>query len=251
MQFRLRPGGALSAITSVPASATDPLTIITSTTPWFYLVGDLGITIGTGISLWEDQSAANADASQGTGSAQPARNAAALNGHDTVLFDGGSDVLNFASLDLMAPGTQNIWFWAVFRQVTWTTNDSLYGGNSTTVTRLRQGGAGTPVLGATNGTTGPDNTGAIVNTWTRLEHLFKNTTGDYVKLASTTVTGTNTGNTNPAANAFCLGAHSTVAGGAGNTEWAAFGAWKAEPTSPEKSELDSWVTSFFGASVGV
>jgi hypothetical protein len=181
----------------------------------------------------------------------PTHNATGLGSRGTVLFDGGTDVLVFSSLDLMAPGTNPVWFWMVWRQVTWTMNDSIYGGGGTTVTRLRQGGAGTPNIGANNTTTGPDCNGAAVNTWVRGEHLFNNATTDYVKMGSVSVTGTNTGNANPALGAFCLGAHSAAAGGASNIQVALFAGFQGKPQAGEISAGDDWVDEYFEGLVGL
>lgn len=251
-------GDAPPVVVAAPAPApaagpTDPIdTIVTSVQPWFYLIGDLGVTtVGSSVSAWADQSAELADATQGTGTAMPAHNATGLGTRGTVLFDGGTDVLNFSTLDLMAPGTNPIWFWMVIRQVTWTMNDSWYGGGGTTTTRLRQGGAGTPNVGANNTTTGPDCSGAAVDTWVRGEHLFNNATTDYVKMGSVSVTGTNTGNTNPALGAFCLGAHSAAAGGASNIEVALFAAFQGKPAAGEITALDAWVTDYYGGLVSL
>lgn len=228
------------------AGPTDPLTIITSV-PWaVYLVGDLGITLGTGVSAWADQSGNGNDATQATGIMQPAFNASGLNGRGTLGFDGSNDHLVFSSLDLPAPGTTPIWIWTVFRQDAWISGDSLYGAGASVV-RCRKMGV-TPQLRPSNASDGPLNAGAVVASWCRLENLFTNSTSDYLKLASTTATGSNCGNNDPASGAFVLGSHVTGSSFADSTH-AAFGICLGNPSGAEKTALDAWVAAYYGAGV--
>lgn len=249
-----------AAVTSAAAGnltkygALDPLTIVTSKSWLTYLVSDRGITLnGSGVSNWADQSGNGKDAAQATAANQPTFAANALNGHPSIIGDGTNDVLVFGTLDLPAPGTTPSFFWAVFRTVTWSSNDSLYAGNTTTTMRLRHITA-SPNFGAINASAGTQNTtGAPVGTFVRLENLFSNTTGDYIKLGSvkTTVPGLNTGNNDPASGAMCLLAQSTTGTSAINAEILAFGILNGEPTSGEKSALDAWVANYYGNTVNV
>lgn len=79
-----RVGGALVGV---------PLQI-PSCTQW--LRSDLGITIGTGVSDWADQSGHSQGVSQVTATRQPAYTAsdATINGHPSLLFDGTTDWLD-------------------------------------------------------------------------------------------------------------------------------------------------------------
>jgi hypothetical protein len=72
--------------------------------PLWWLQGDTGVTIDTGVSLWEDQSASGLDVSQATGGAQPtlAAAAAAYNYHDVLDFDGTDDKLAGAAASAVA-----------------------------------------------------------------------------------------------------------------------------------------------------
>lgn len=240
--------GTLSQSTAGP---TDPLTIVTSKTALFFITADAGITIGTGVSQAADQSGAGKHATQGTGTAQPALQSAALNGRNTMLFDGSNDCLNFATLDLPAPGTTPTWFFMVFRVTTWGSAKSIYGGGTTTAMRVNFQ-TSSPNIRAINTTGSSFNTGAPAGTWVRLENLFNNATTDYLKLGSTSVTGVNTGNTDAASGAFTLGSHINPTGAnASAIEVACMGAWNGKPTAGELTSLDAWVTSYYGASVVV
>ncbi|NII27792.1 T9SS type A sorting domain-containing protein [Pseudoflavitalea sp. X16] len=58
--------------------------------------GDKGVTLGTGVSAWTDQSASGKDATQATTGAQPVYNTTSnlINFNPTLSFDGTNDVLN-------------------------------------------------------------------------------------------------------------------------------------------------------------
>lgn len=223
--------------------ALDPLSIVTSKNAKLYLIGDLGITIGTGVSAWADQSGNSAHASQGTAGFQPSYNLTGLNGKGTVLFDGSDDFLNFTTFSRPAPATTPSWFWIIFRQITWTNTDSIFGGTATS-SRL-YAATSTPSLYQRNSASinGP-NGGAVINTWTRGEVLFTGSSSDSLKLASTVVTGGNSGNTSLVAGNFNLGSHLSSAGWS-NIEVAAFACWDGEPTSIEKTSLDTWANAYY------
>jgi hypothetical protein len=65
---------------------TDPSTLANLEANW---QGDLGVTIGTGISSWASQGVSNT-ASQSTGSAQPTNPASVLNGYAVARFASAS-----------------------------------------------------------------------------------------------------------------------------------------------------------------
>jgi hypothetical protein len=244
---QLLPPGAAPPPSGI--TALDPLTIVTSVSKLFYQVADLGVTIATGVSQWDDQSGAGKHAVQATGTNQPVLNAAALNGKNTITFDGVNDVLVWSTLDLPAPSGTPVWFFIVFRQLTWTINASVFGA-STALMRLFMRTA-TPTLDGSDGTAGTNNAGAAVNTFVRGELGFNNNTTDYIKLGSTSTTGVNMGVGDPAAGAFCLGAHNSAASGASNIEVAAFMCCSGFPSAGELSNLSTWVTNYYGAGVVV
>lgn len=224
---------------------TDPLTIISSRTPFWFFTADQGYVPGT----WTDQSSGGFNATQSTGSKQPTLNTAALNTRNTLSFDGVDDVLQLATWNPPAPGTTNMWFFMVFRQRTFTNGDSIFGGGNSSRVRLYQATT-SPNLQAINTTNSTAVTTATLNSWFRGEVLFNNATTDYLKVGSTSVTGINLGNTDIAVGAYTIGGTSTAAGFA-DIEVACIGCWNGEPTAGEKTSLNSWVTSYYGAGVGV
>lgn len=88
-----------------------------------------GITQSGGfVSQWNDQSGNGRHLIQGTGASQPA-----LQADGSILFDGVDDFLKCAAFTLNQPATVYI----LGKQVTWTSNDSIAGGDTNGV-RLRQ-----------------------------------------------------------------------------------------------------------------
>lgn len=242
-----------------PPTALDPLTIVTSQTNLFWLVADMGITTGTGVVGWANQgpTGATADASQATGSLQPALVSAGLNSKNYVSADGVDDFLQLAALDIQDPDIFPTWMFFVFRQRAWTVNTSLFGANATTFMRLLQGASASPMLRMNNAVAGAENNGAAINTWTRGEASWANQATDYLKLGSVTGAAAASGGNNPSAGLFTLFAHTIAGAGAIAADIAAFGAWTsnssspADPTAGEKAALSAWVTGYYGAGVAV
>ncbi len=228
-------------------TATDPLTIITSKSPFFFLSADLGVTISTGVSAWADQSINGYNGSQPTGGNQPSYTSSdALFGNRAAVYGNGSTRwISISTWDPPAPGTTPIWFFCIFTQNSWTTGRYLFGGGSSILGVIQSGSS--PNILQLNTTPANSNSNGTIGNAYRLEALFNNNTTDYLKIGSTSVTGTNAGNSN-SSSTFTL--FSRNAGNApGNFGIACIGAWNGEPTSDEKTALDAWVTSYYGSGV--
>ncbi len=88
-------------------SAFDPLTHWGDTID-FYIDSDLGITIATGVSQWDDQSNQGHDITQATAAKQPAQiSSCSPNGdRSCIRFDGGDDMMDSpTALNLTQPYT--------------------------------------------------------------------------------------------------------------------------------------------------
>lgn len=240
----LLPPGPVGAPASA-VTALDPLTIF-SGTKIFFFSGSVGFTP----SRWIDQSAAGHDAVQATAGLQPTAQVAALNGRDTVRFDGIDDCMVIDTWDPPAPGTTPSFFWGVIKQISWTSADSVYCGNNASRLRLLQS-TSSPNLVGTNGIGSSLNNGAAIGSWVRLEHLFNNSTTDYLKLGSVSVTGISQANGDPAANVFTIGAEVTSGALAWNGEFACLMGITSAPSAGELAAADAWVTAFYGAGVGI
>jgi hypothetical protein len=182
------PNAYPATVNAFPSGvATTPLTILGSAAWW--VRADLGITIGTGVSAWADQSGNGADFSQGTGSAQPTFSASAVNGQPSVIGDGVNDRLS-ATLARAAPGTQSFYLWFLLRQVAWSVNRQVYNDGAGV---LHQS-ATTPRLRSNNAVNSTENAAATVGDFKFIEVYFSNSVADYVRIGATAVTGVNTGN---------------------------------------------------------
>lgn len=236
-------GGGSGGVATGPL---DPLSIVTSVAASLWVVGDLGVTIATGVSQWDDQSAGASSFANATTGQQPTI-AASLNGRNVVTFDGVDDTLLNGTLNLPAPGTINCWIFGIIKVNAWVLNKNVWG-TSATGYALRTT-TSTPNLAGFNTTQGPDNGGAAVGSWVRAQQFFTNSVADYLTLGATKVTGVNMGNNNPAAS-FRIGA-----GSASTTSLscsiACLGIWYAEPTTGEKNALDAWSTSYYGGGVQI
>src|SRR6187549_2754377 len=172
---RIQAGGG----TVSPPPPTSPLTILGSAAWWFR--GDLGVTIGTGVSSWADQSGNGVNATEGVGASQPAFLASDIDGRPAVVGDGVDDNLTM-TWARGAPGTTPCYIWMVACQKTWTIFDFLLGDYS---------GAGNGAAIQTSGTTptvrtlqnGANVNGAMtVGSYFRVEWQLAGGAGDYLKI---------------------------------------------------------------------
>lgn len=228
-------------IATVPA--TTPLTIISSVTVLQWVRADLGVTIGTNVSAWADQSGNTRDYAQATGGKQPTLTAAdaTLNNQATITFDGVDDNLDAATF---TPGAQPLFIWAVVKQLAWTSLKTVFGDSTASHFAVIQLTA-SPQIGQTNGTQVNANGGAALSSWVRMEASFTASVADYVKLGATTVTGASAG-----ANATSTGRR--IACNAGGTTFtnivlAELLYCSGKPSAGELTALDAYVTSRYGA----
>lgn len=162
------------------------------------------------------------------------------NGNDSILFDGVDDSLSNMALDLPAPGTTSLTYWAVFRQITWTAGDVLWHGIF-----ILQDGV-TPQIRQGNGAPANNNAGMILNTYGLFEALFSNSTSDKILASGVLTTGTSAGNTDPAA-----GFHIGFNGGTGlansNIELCELWLFGTALTIQQRSQLRAYATNRYGA----
>lgn len=203
---------------------------------------DRGVTeVGGAVSQWNDNSGFARHATQATELMKPtyAASDAAFGGFPCITGDGTGDWLSVA-WDPPTPGTFPIVFFFVFRQVTWTAGDYLFGGGNVTLALVQSGA--TPNMLCANTTSGPGSNGAPVGTAVRGRAFFSNTTSDYLKLGSAAdSTGINTGNVGIAA--FQLFSRNGGLG-PGNFALAWFGATVGgDWTAGEKAAMDTWAAA--------
>jgi hypothetical protein len=145
------------------------------------------------------------------------------------------------------PSATPTYIWLVIYQNSWTCNDIIVGadvGNGTnTFTAIHQNPA-SPTLRMVN-PTAQDNGGLAVTTWGRVEVGFTNSTSDFIKCRSTSVTGTNTGN-NGTQTGRRIAKSNTNGVGFGNFSLAEIVYAKRIPTAAERAALDAYCTERYG-----
>jgi hypothetical protein len=200
--------------------------------------------VGTGVTQWTDLSG-NARHGTAAGAATPAYSATGgPNSTPLLTFDGVANIINFP-WNPPAPGTNNIFIWAVIRALTQTSGDVILGGQSATTLALVQL-ATAGQCRAVNTTNGPTNANLTLGTSRRIELLFTASVADYLKVGSVPSTGTNLGNTD--ATTFNIGGRS---GGnfsnIGVSDLAIF-TGAGPPTPTELNNLDNYALALYGAS---
>ncbi|HET7088705.1 MAG TPA: hypothetical protein VFL17_08660 [Anaerolineae bacterium] len=195
--FSRRPGHRFNrGRVAVDRASSTPLTVYGSDL-YQWQRGDLGITIGTGVSAWADQSGKANDDLQGTAANQPLYTAsdATLNNQPTVTGDGVNDVMTAASLvtDLT---TDDFYLCAIVKQNTWTNGDCFFGGAGTNIPRWSQAGA-TPSIQQFATVGANASSAATLGNWFRAEIFWSATAGtSYVKIGSTLIQSGNPGTGN-------------------------------------------------------
>jgi hypothetical protein len=240
------PFAGLAVTNNIDARAADPVAIIGSSSFFCFFSADLGITLVTGVSAWADQTGHAANGAQASGTAQPTHLASdpAFGGRGSVTGDGSNDRLVVA-WDPPLPGTTNLWMFAVFRQLSWTANDTPWSGGSTFIALTQLGSS--PNLAGYNGNTGGNNAGAPIGTAVRSRQLFGNTIADYLRLGATHVTGIALGNLNAAEFDLFSRTNAQFA----NCAIACFGVCNGEPTTAKMNQIDDWVTAYHAGAVAV
>lgn len=188
------PGTGIAAYPGA-AAPTDPLvTLGANCLQWCR--GDLGVTIGTGVSDWADQSGNGFHYAQVTGAAQPTFGATdGPNSTPALTFDGVDDVLSAAGLNLPAPGTTPTWIWIVLKQIAWTNGRRIVAPVSLTTRVALSQSTLSPSLEQFNGVSANLNNGATLGSWVAVQSYYSNTVNDFIGVNDVAlVTGTSAGN---------------------------------------------------------
>jgi len=209
---------------------------------------------GTSVSEMFDVSGNGFTLTQAVAGNQPLiQPAGGPNGNPSVLFDGVDDFLFNATLDFSPPGTTPAFLWVIARQVTWdgASFDALCEAGALPDTdggiNLNQQGV-TPQVSQYMGSDANLNAALILNTYKRLQVFFNNDTDDYLQVGSVKVTGQNAGNLEPGPG-FTVGAGFEGSYGWGNWELCEMWIFNAEPTAIQKTKLDAYAASRYGAGV--
>lgn len=146
-------------------AATFSPSSLTNLRGWYK--SDVGITIATGVSQWDDQSGNGNHLVQATGGAQPVVTAAAINGRDAITFDGVDDVLT-VTFALAQPLT----FFAMIRQDTWTNGDILLNAKTVSAAVAIQQLTTTPGIGLNAGAVLGPTSSLVLSTFGLVTGIF-------------------------------------------------------------------------------
>lgn len=119
----------LDATISIPAvpATTPPLPNATAgLIGWWDANDSSTITIGTGVSQWDDKSSAGNDVIEGTGTRQPVVVSADVNGRDVIKFDGIDDRLYRIALTGGLEATPNTVYMVVLPSATTASNETYF-----------------------------------------------------------------------------------------------------------------------------
>lgn len=240
---------ALSGAAVTNASNRTPLTIVTSVTCRWWYDATQGLTLaGSAVTQWNDLSGNGAHLTQSTAGSKPTYNATGgPNSLPVVQFDGTDDYMA-NTVDLPAPGTTAFFCCSIASQDTWTDGDIITASATTNAYRLRQkvGGA-SPQVEMANTTAANGNGAWTLAAFRRICQLFTNSTGDILQVGSSSQTGANAGNTNPAAG-WAIGA-SPTGGAPSDVNFSENVAWAGNTTAGEKTEMDKYFYGRWGSVV--
>lgn len=229
------------------------VTVVDPTTPATIHGGNLiawwrpgvGVTLnGSKVATWADQSGNGHDLSNGTDAARPTYNATGgPNSKPSMLFDGSDDRLNNTTIDRPAPGTTATYFVLICRQITWTGNRALWGGNTAFGLACRQGGAEPEIQQYDGNGNANEGTGLTLNTWGRVAAGYTGSVASFMKIIGTEASGENPGNSN--SNGFSIGAANAF--GVSNIEVCE--AWMVSgiPNTTQRDDEDDYITTNYGS----
>lgn len=253
-------GPSGQGVTPPPGSSggpVDPLTIVTSRTALFGFSADIGAPVEAAggvaddVSTWTDQSANAYTATQATEANRPTLITAALNTHNVLRFTKASTQrLVVGTLDLPAPGTTPIFICGAFKLNTFTTNDSIFGGNGSTTMRLL---CTTTSMRCNNGANG-NLVAVTAGVWYWFETYWANSaTDDYLRIGlNTSASGATFGNNNPAAGVLTIGAQQTAGSNPADITLACMFAWSGGvPTelTTAVTGVRAWATGYYGGTL--
>ena len=168
-------------------------------------------------------------------------------GRPALQFDGASQKLDCTTLVPAAPGTTPMFIWSIVEAITWTNGDPIYSSitAATFVMELFQNGT-TPNVACFNGSTGPNNANLVLTTPRRVEDYYNNAVSDYLKIGTTSVTGTNKGNSSGGGGRRLAGDNGTTRG---NIRYYELLHLSRLPSAGELSQLDAYASGRYGAGV--
>lgn len=221
--------------------------LVTSVTCLQACQSEFGITIGTGVSTWADQSAGAHNYTNASGPGQPAfiqPDAAGLNGYPCLRGDGTASFMSNTTWVIPAPGTTPTFIWMIARPIVLTNARRIIGGSGSNYMYNQISGTGGNVT-QTGGNIGTGFT--VAAGFQRFELWYNNATSDYIKIGPNSVTGTNAGNTGGTGR----GIFGSAGGSLFNGDIAAIMYFSGLPSNAELALLNSACITKYGNKVKV
>lgn len=238
--FSRRPGprfnrGRIATIGGAAAEETPATIMGANCIDWWR--ADLGVEIDTGCKNWVGQRN-GLIFNNNTGVSQPTPASTGPNSTASLIFDGSNDFLDGPAL----ARASNQCIWAVLRQLSWTSADSLINDANATLIILQR--TASPNLAMSRGTPQNNNAGAAVGTFRRVQADFVGTVSDRLLVGSTNSTGGNSGST--------AGTQPLLGRNAAGTTWGHYelcdlAFFDAIPSAGQLTDLNTYVTSRYGA----
>lgn len=233
---------------AAPAALGTPLTIFGAGAVLQWVRADKGITLGTGVSAWTDQSSGGCNYAQATGSLQPAYIAtdATLNNLPTIAFDGTNDNLQCSTLTLPSSGTTPTCVLLIAKFNMYTGQGVAVGQPANTGNQCVITTTGASALTVAN-PSGVNNSYAT-SAWERVRADFSNSVGDLFRVGPNGVTG-NAGNQASTAGR-CIGGFSAPSFTANMTAFEVI-YLNIIPSIGQMSGYDAYITRVTGGAVAV
>lgn len=238
---------AEGTVTGGAVGLADLLAAVSSQTCQFLFCGDNDYSSSGGTTTWSDQSGQGRHVTIADANAPVSTQYAAIDNKFAPLANGSSQYIQHGSL---VRGT-NWWYLFVVLPVSWASGSTIMA-SATTASRQQicQNPTAAPNCRLQGTSNGPTNSGLANGSWKRVRARFAGGTAAYLRVGSTNATGTDPGTAPSTGMRFFAGGTATPAGYL-NGAIALAAAWADEPTSGEMSAIDNWITSYYGAGVGV
>jgi len=163
---------------------------LTALRAWYK--SDVGITIATGVSQWDDQSGNGNHLVQAATVSQPVVTAAAINGLPAITFDGANSFMQIA-FTLPQPVT----LFMLLRAVTWSINDNFCDGAAISDTMLIQQVTASPQIRMFGGASLGNNSDLAVNTFGLITAIFNGVSSE-LQINNNTALSGDAGTASPA-----------------------------------------------------
>jgi hypothetical protein len=209
---------------------------LTSLKGWYK--SDVGVTIVTGVSQWDDQSGNTNHLVQATGGSQPTVTAAAVNGLPALLFDGVDDNLSKSYGTLAQPLT----VFLVVRQETWTSARTIVDGKAAAGTMMVLQTGVSPALSLNAGASVANNTNLALASFGLVTAIF-NGASSVLQIQNTAETTGDPGAGTP--NGLTIGSRANATQFA-NVSVAEAIVMAASATATERTNMKAYVLARYG-----